>query len=353
MSWRRCGTPSNAAIASPMAPAGAPASVAPSDAHSTLLSMWRPGSGTSRESMQPLPRHDQPAVVIQPGLDPAAARRGDAVPGQARRGEPLGQGPAARIVVVEHDPARRRAQLGESRLDRAVRLDRPVPVEMVLADVRVERHVGAARDRRQLELRELEDRPLVGPEIGGALDERRADVPAQHVRDARAAEHGGHERGRRRLALRPGHRQDPRPGQAQEQLHLAHDLGPARLGRGERLAQPRVGGREPRRDRGAGDEQVGVREQRHRVGLVHAERQPHRPCAECGDRVRQLRGGPSVVGGDHRAGIGQEAAGGDARTGQPEDDGATAAEVVDRSDRGGGGGHHRFTGSRSRCRGRC
>ena len=139
------------------------------------------------------------------------------------------------------------------------------------------------------------------------------------------------------LPFVPVTRQDPRPGQAQEQLHLAHDLGPARLGRGERLAQPRVGGREARRDRGAGDEQVGVREQRHRVGLVHAERQAHRPRAECGDRVRQLRGRPSVVGGDHRAGIGQEAAGGDARAGQPEDDGATAAEVVDRSDRGGRG----------------
>ena len=135
----------------------------------------------------------------------------------------------------------------------------------------------------------------------------------------------------------PVTRQDPRPGQAQEQVDLAHELGAARLGRGERLAQPRVGGREARRDRRAGDEQVGVRQQRHRVGLVDAERQPHRPRAEGGDRIGQLRGRPPVVGGDHRAGIGQEAAGGDARTGQPEDHGAAAAEVVDGSDRGGRG----------------
>ena len=74
-------------------------------------------------------------------------------------------------------------------------------------------------------------------------------------------------------------------------------------------------------------------EQRRRGGLVDAERQAHRTRTERGDRIGQLGRRAPVVGGHHGAGIGQEAAGGDAGAGEAQDDGATAAQVVDGADR--------------------
>ena len=44
--------------------------------------------------------------------------------------------------------------------------------------------------------------------------------------------------------LGPGHGQDPRPRQPQEEVHLAYDRDAGGLGIGQRLAKPRVGGRE-------------------------------------------------------------------------------------------------------------
>ena len=55
----------------------------------------------------------------------------------------------------------------------------------------VDRDVGAARERRQLQLGQLEDDAVVGGQLRQQLDERRADVAAQDdrvaVRRARTA----------------------------------------------------------------------------------------------------------------------------------------------------------------------
>ena len=130
-----------------------------------------------------------PPTVSQPSSSQASScprpRPLHAVPRQRRGWQPLAELAAAGVVVVQHDPPVRRGQLGKPRLHRPVRLDGAVAVQVVLGDVRVQRDVDAAADRRQLQLGELEHDPVVRPELDRPLDERRADVPAQDASGAR------------------------------------------------------------------------------------------------------------------------------------------------------------------------
>ena len=302
--------------------------------------MWRPGSRTSAAATI-----RSPPTVTQPSSSQASVppRSGRSMPYHASasggRRSPSSRQPGSSWLSTTR-PARR-GELRQPRLDRAVGLHAAVAVEMVLGDVRVQRDVDATADRRELELGQLEHDPVVGPQLERPLDQRCPDVPAQDRREAARLEHRRQQRGGRRLALRAGHPGQARAGEAQEEVDLADHLGAARLGGAERLAQPWVGRREAGRHRGAGHQQVGVLDQRRGLGLVDAEGQAHRARAEGRDGIGQLGGGSPVVGRDHRAGIGQEAAGGHAGAGEPEHDRAAAAQVVGGPDRRGGGGHHR------------
>ena len=74
-------------------------------------------------------------------------------------------------------------------------------VDVVGTDVGVDCDVRAARDGRQLQLRQLEHRPAVRGQLIGTLDERGADVAAQHGGDAIAFQDRTEQGGGRGLAL--------------------------------------------------------------------------------------------------------------------------------------------------------
>ena len=82
------------------------------------------------------------------------------------------------------------------RLTASVRLERPVPIEVVGRDVGVDRDRRPARQRRQLQLRQLVDDTVLGGQLGQPLDDRHADVAAEHDRMGRVG--GQDRRGQRR-----------------------------------------------------------------------------------------------------------------------------------------------------------
>ena len=129
-----------------------------------------------------------------------------------------------RVVGVQDQGAGRVHELREPALDRPVRLQRPVPVEVVGGDVRVRRDGRAARQRRQLQLGELDDDAVARGQLGQPLDERPADVPAEDRRMvAVGREQRMGQRGGRRLALRAGDPDRRRRAEPQEQVDLGHD----------------------------------------------------------------------------------------------------------------------------------
>ena len=124
-----------------------------------------------------------------------------------------------------------------------------MPVEVVGGDVRVDRDGRAARQRRQLQLGQLVDDPVVGRQLGQPLDERDPDVPAEDDRVGRVGGQDG--RGQRRgrgLALRPGHADRRRRAQAQEQVRLGHE---GRDASGRRRARASTSARSAARRRGS------------------------------------------------------------------------------------------------------
>ena len=127
-------------------------------------------------------------------------------------------------------------QLGQAALGRPVAGERAVPVEVVGGHVRVDRDRRAARQRRQLELGELDDDAMVRRQLGQPLDERDADVPAEHDRVRRV---GGEDarRSARRSSSCPSSR-SPRssaPG-------TGAGTGPARETRAGAVPSPPRGG---------------------------------------------------------------------------------------------------------------
>ena len=111
---------------------------------------------------------------------------------------------------VEPEPSRhdlRAGALEDAQLRVAVRLERPVAVEVVRLEV--EQHRDLARelvDVLELERRELADDPVRGANGG----ERRADVSRDDDVAAGGAEDRAEQLGGRRLAVRAGDADEPR-----------------------------------------------------------------------------------------------------------------------------------------------
>ena len=130
---------------------------------------------------------DDPAVDH---AKPAGQRAIEAVP-DGRGGPEIRVGGDHRIVGIEHERPVRIDELGEPALDEAVCLERAVPVDVVLGHVRVGGHGRAARQCRELQLRQLVDDAMVRAQLGQPLDDRNADIAAE---DDRVTRIGGQER---------------------------------------------------------------------------------------------------------------------------------------------------------------
>ncbi len=163
--------------------------------------------------------HD-PAIV---DAEPARRRRTAPVRDRARRAE-IRVRRHHRILGVQDERTRRVHALGEDPLRPSVGLQGAVPVEVVRGDVRVDGDGRAARQRRELELRKLVDDPMLRRQLGEPVEDRHADVPAQHDGMARI---GGQDRRRERrggrLALGARHPDRRRDAQSQEQVGLGDE----------------------------------------------------------------------------------------------------------------------------------
>ena len=84
-----------------------------------------------------------------------------------------------RIFRVQDKRSRRIDQLGQAPLHCPVRFERPVAVQVIGGDVGVDRDRSPARQRRQLQLGELDDDPMFGRQLGQPLHERDANIAAQ------------------------------------------------------------------------------------------------------------------------------------------------------------------------------
>ena len=164
-----------------------------------------------------------------------------------------------RVLGVEHERAVGVDQLGEPALDPPVRLERAVPVEVVRRDVRVDRDGRAARQRRQLQLGQLVDDPVVRRQLGQPLDDRRS-------RCCRRGRPGGSGR-------RPG---SPRSARRSSSCPWC---------RSRRSSGPRTG--------------AGTGRARRR-GPARSDRPPARAATSAGERRAEARLGRRVVGVDRR-----------------------------------------------------
>ncbi len=271
-------------------------------------------------------RSEDPAVS-----DTQARRYGQAPPVGHDRSAGRGSIVADdRIVGVENQRAGRIDQLGKALLDLPVGLERAVPVEVIGRHVGVDRDRGPVRQRRQLELRELDDDSVFGRELREPFDQRDADVAAE---DGRMGRIGGEQRrGQRRgggLALRAGDPDRRARAHPQEQVRLAYQ---GRVAvRIRQIGRDDCPQRRPEAGLGRGEVRVDARRRGDEVRVgpgggrldVRTQAQADRPAAQRFDRCRQVGFGPAVVDGDVGARVGEEAGQGDAAAGQTEDgDGA-------------------------------
>ena len=268
------------------------------------------------------------AVGHDPAVDDAQATRRRSV-------EPVADDPRRtetrvaghdRIVQVEHQRAGRIDRLGEPALDRAVRLERAVPVEMIRGDVGQDGDGRAPRQGRQLQLGQLDHDPVVGSQVGQALDQRPADVAAEDGPVPRVGgQQGVGQGGGRRLALGPADPDGRRRAEPQDQVRLGHDrrrVGIARRPSGDQRRQGRpeawLGRRVVGVDGRRGRHQGGARQGLGRVDLGTGQ-EPDRAPVEASQRLGQLVGRTPVVDGHDRAGIDQEAGQGDPAPGEAQD----------------------------------
>ena len=182
----------------------------------------------------------------------------------------------------------------------------------------VDRDVGAAREGRQLQLGELQHHAMRRGQLGQALDERDADVAAQHDRGLAGAEHGRDQRAGGGLALGAGDADGGGRTEAQEEVDLAdhRDAGRRASTAASAAAQARLGGREAAADRRRGADQ-GLARERSAPGPppgpaaagAGAPRGPRWPRASCVGRA-------SVVDRDLGTVVGQEAGQREAAAGQ-------------------------------------
>ena len=110
------------------------------------------------------------------------------------------------IVGIEDERPVDVNELGQAPFGRPVALERTVAIEVIGGHVRVDGDRRATRQRRQLQLRQLDDHAMVRCQLRQPLDERDPDVPPENHRVLRVGgKDRGDERRGRRLALRPGH----------------------------------------------------------------------------------------------------------------------------------------------------
>ena len=195
-------------------------------------------------------------------------------------------------------------------------------VEVVGRDVRVDRDGRPARQRRQLQLRQLDDDAVVRRQLRQPLDERDPDVAAEHhrMRGIRGEDRGDQRR-RRRLALRAGDADRRRRAEAEEQVGLRDEGGPRRV-RDERLQSAA-------RSRGSvvgksglidGDVATSAAPAHAEAGSTSGPASdPDRATVERCHRVAQLVDRPAVVDRDVGALVGEEAGEGDAGSGEAQD----------------------------------
>jgi hypothetical protein len=130
---------------------------------------------------------DDPAV-----LDADAARSGRALTVEDdRRSGHVGVGRDDRVVGVEDQGSSGIDELRQPPLRRSIARQRAVAVEVVGGDVRVDSQRRPARERRQLQLGQLDDDAVRRRELRQALDQRDPDVAAQDDRVLRIGREDG------------------------------------------------------------------------------------------------------------------------------------------------------------------
>ena len=114
--------------------------------------------------------------------------------------------------------------LEDPQLRAGIGLERAVAVEVIRLEI--EQHRDAAVERAdvlELERRELADDPRIGGRVTDEAREWAADVAGDLGRHPGGVEHGAEQRGRRRLAVRPGDADDRVREQAGPELDLGDD----------------------------------------------------------------------------------------------------------------------------------
>ena len=207
-----------------------------------------------------------------------------------------------RILGVEDERTVGVDEFGEAALDLPIGLDRPVSVEVVGGDLGVDGDGRPPRQRRQLQLGQLVDDPVVRRQLGEPFHDRDPDVAAEDGRMRWiAGEDGGGEGRGRRLALRAGHADRRGLAQAQEQVGLADEgrgervaAGPCRDEVRERSSEAWLGRRVVGRDRRGRRDEGGPRPGRRRVDVRPDEvADRRRPASSAIAAPRSAAGRPS------------------------------------------------------------
>ena len=132
--------------------------------------------------------------------------------------------PAGFVPAVEHREVVRARELDDLSLDLGIALERAVAVEVVRRDVEDHADVQARPlHRLELEARKLEHDPVLGRELGQSVEDRLADVAADHHRPVAFGKDVAGERGGRGLAVGARDADDGAGAKLQEQVDLARD----------------------------------------------------------------------------------------------------------------------------------
>jgi len=126
-----------------------------------------------------------------------------------------------RVVGVEDERACWIDELGKAALHASVGGQIPMSIEMIGGHVRVDGDGRPARQRRQLELGELEHDPILRAELRQSLHDGAAHVPAEDRAVGRVGREDRMGQGRRRrLTFRPTDPDRRRRAQPQEEVRL-------------------------------------------------------------------------------------------------------------------------------------
>ena len=165
------------------------------------------------------------------------------------------------VVPVEHGDIFARLMGEYLELCRDIFLVAPVPIEVIGGYVEQQRHPGCERlHRLQLKTRYLRHDKVHGgpflPGTGRELDKRRPDVSPHEDLFTTGFEDRAQQRGRRRLPVGPGHRDDRSIEKPEGKLDLTDDPDPLLSRLGQRLHEERHAGAD--HDQVGGQEGCGV-----------------------------------------------------------------------------------------------